>query len=421
MHGVGSRGVADDTLPAVRLDSLLDLETVIERALAVSPAVAGAQQGVRIAHSEGRVALGEYLPGVSASSAALSSDVSSVPLGNASAPWAYSAGVAASAEVFTGGRRGADRVHAAADLSAAQATGVSQDYAVIYAAKAAFYETLRASELVGVARADVAQAEQGLRYAQDRVRAGTATRSDQLRAQLELTRSRQQLIGALDTLQADAYAMGRLVGASGPVGARRPGSLEPLPLALGDSEVIRLAISASPAVQAAQAQERANTASVRAARTQYAPDLRLTAGYSWANQSSLIYAVRPGWSLQVGTSYPLFNGFVREDDIIRADAASVVAHSASLDVTRQARADAARLLSGLRFAQQNIALAGEGVQSAAEDLRVQTERYRADIATELDLLTSELAYTQARIALVIARYNYQLTRAQLESLVGRAL
>jgi outer membrane protein TolC len=52
---------------------------------------------------------------------------------------------------------------------------------------------------------------------------------------------------------------------------------------------------------------------------------------------------------------------------------------------------------------------------------VQTERYRAGISTELDQLTSQLAYTQARLSLVASRYNYQITRAQLEALVGRSL
>jgi len=131
--------------------------------------------------------------------------------------------------------------------------------------------------------------------------------------------------------------------------------------------------------------------------------------------------VRPGWNVLLGTSYPLFNGFVREDAITRADATSEVSHIVSLDVTRQARAEAARLLYGLRFAEQDIALANEAVQSAQEDLRVQTERYRAGISTELDQLTSQLAFTQAQLSLVASRYNYQITRAQLEALVGRSL
>ena len=81
------------------------------------------------------------------------------------------------------------------------------------AAQRAFYDNLRANDLVDVAKARVAQAERGLRYAQERVRAGTTTKSDELRARLELTTGQQQLVAALDTLQTAAYALGRLVGA----------------------------------------------------------------------------------------------------------------------------------------------------------------------------------------------------------------
>jgi outer membrane protein len=416
-----ARGAYVDSLPSPRIDSLLDLETVVQRALAVSPLVASAREGVRTAQSEGRVAFGEYTPTVTANSAALSSNQSSVPLGGAVPPTAYSAGLAASIDVITGGRREADRARSAADLVSAHALNTSQRFSVTLTAQSAFYETLRATDLVDVAHASVAQAEQGLRYAQDRVRTGTATRSDELRAQLQVTTSRQQLVAALDTLQTAAYALGRLVGADGPVGGRRPASLEPRGLALGDSDVVRLAVNASPAVQAARSQERADIASLRATRTQYVPDIKLSAGYNWASQSELVFAVHPGWNVILGTTYPLFNGFVREDEITRADATSEVSRVVSLDVTRQTRAEAARLLSGLRFAEQNIALANEAVQSAEEDLRVQNERYRAGISTELDQLTSQLAYTQARLSLVASRYNYQITRAQLEALVGRSL
>lgn len=410
----------DERMASIRLDSLLDLDAVIQRALAVSPAVAAAREGVRTAQSEGRVAFGEYTPSVFATSSALSSDVLSGPAVGSN-PNAYSAGLAATLDIITGGRREADRTRASADLASAHAQNVAQRFAVTLVAQGAFYGVLRASDLVDVARASVEQAQQGLRYAQDRVRAGTATRSDQLRAELQVTTSRLQLVAALDTLQTAAYALGRIVGADGPVGGRRPPSLEPRQLALGDSDVVRLAVGASPAVQAARSQERADVASVRAAKTQYVPDVKLSAEYNWANQSNLLQAVHPGWNILLGTTYPLFNGFIREDAITRADAVSEVSRVASLDVVRQARAEAARLLNGLRFAEQNISLANEAVRSAQEDLRVQTERYRAGISTELDQLTSELAYTQAQQSLVASRYNYQVTRAQLEALVGRSL
>src|SRR4051812_28756552 len=77
-------GAARDQVPAVRIDSTLDLQTVIARALAVSPAVASGEAGVRTARSESRVASGAYLPSLTATSNALRSDVSTAggPGGN---------------------------------------------------------------------------------------------------------------------------------------------------------------------------------------------------------------------------------------------------------------------------------------------------------------------------------------------------
>ena len=288
-------------------------------------------------------------------------------------------------------------------------------------AERAFYEALRGRDLLTVAESRIARAEQGLRYAQDRGRAGTATKSDELRARLELTTARQQALGARDTLQTAAYSLGRLVGADFPIGARPPASLEPRPLALSDEQVVQLATSAAPAVQAAQASARASEAATRSARSLYAPDVKLLGGYNVANQTSLIGAVRPGWQVALGASLPIFNGYQREDAITRSEALADVSRVTALDATRQARTDAARLLSALRLSEENIALANEAVTAAHEDLRVQTERYRAGIATSLDQLTSELAVTQAELGLVAAHYTYQITRVTLEALVGRTL
>ena len=292
--GASYQSSAADTLPAVRLDTLLDLETVIRRALEVSPTMTGAQQGVRIAQSGNRVAVGEYVPTLSATSALLNSNVGSVPYSGLP-PNAYSAGLAASTDLFTGGRRGADRDRAAADMGAAQATSISQKYAVTFMAKSAFYETLRAADLVEVARR---QRRAGTAGASLRGRSRSSGHHHAFRRATGATRAHAEPPtvdwGTGYAPRRDAYALGRLVGSNGPVGGRRPESLEPRALALGDSDIVHLAVDASPAVQAAQAQQRADVASGRAARTQYVPDLRLTAGYNWANQSTLFYAIPSG-------------------------------------------------------------------------------------------------------------------------------
>jgi outer membrane protein len=419
--------LAADSAFAVRIDSTLDLPSVVARALVASPAIAQSEAGLRVARSGLRVSGGAYLPSLSLNSAALRSNVLTAtgtptggPIGGSGAD-AYSAGIASSLELFTGGRRGAEQERARSELNAATAGDRSQEFLVTLLAKRSFYEALRGSELLGASAARVARAERGLKYAQDRVRAGTATKSDELRARLELTTARQQQLAARDTLQTAAFALGRVVGADGPIGARAPASLDPTALALSDSEITRLAVASAPAVESAQAAQQASAATVRASRSLYFPDIRLSSGYNWARQTTVVGAVRPGWQVAVGTTLPLFNGFQREDAITRAEASAQVAQVTALDVRRQVRSDAARLLSGLHLAEQNITLADEAVKAAQEDLRVQTERYRAGISTSLDELTSQLALTQAELGRVAARYNYAVTRATLEALVGRSL
>lgn len=420
LHAQGIRVTGTDTALAVRIDTLIDLPTTIARALDVSPLIAASEGSVRSAQSEQRVATGAYVPTLAATSSLFRSNVTTTPVVG-SLPSSYSAGLASSIDVFTGGRRSADRARATADVRSAEVVDISQRFSVTLAAQRAFYDNLRANDLVDVAKARVAQGERGLRYAQARVRAGTTTKSDELRARLELTSGEQQLVAALDTLQTTAYSLGRLTGANGPVGAKRSATEAPRALALTDSEIVRLAVESSPGVRAANASEEASRALTRSARASYVPGLRVTGGYNWANQTQLVGAVRPGWSVALGSSYPLFNGFQREDAVTRADVSAEVARVTALDVTRQTRGEAARLLAGLRFAERNISLGEEAVKSAQEDLRVQSERYQAGISTELDQLTSQLAVTQAQLSLVAARFNYSITRAQLEALVGRQL
>src|SRR5205807_2192139 len=111
----------------------------------------------------------------------------------------------------------------------------------------------------------------------------------------------------------------------------------------------------------------------------------------------------------------------REDTIARAEVSADVARVAAADARRSARARAAELLGTVRLSEQSIVLGAEAVRSAREDLRVQLERYDAGISTILDVLTSRAAALQAELALVSARYQYQVARSALEALLGRRL
>lgn len=403
----------------------LTLDQAIEAALRHSPQVVQAEGAVRNAASAERSAWGDFLPSLSLSSnASLSSTERFNPQTNTTATGSqdsYSAGLSSQVQLFTGGRRGAELAGARAQVASADAALVEQRFAVILATKRAFFDVLRAEDLIRVAEARVRRAQEGVDAANRRSDVGSGTRSDVLRAGLELTNARQALLQARNQRSAAAFGLGRLVGADGAVGARLDAPLEPEPLALGRDELLERALSQAPAVRAADATARSADAAARAARAQYLPTVTASGGYDWFNQDPTLADGRKSWSLRLGLSYPIFNRFQREDAIGRAAVQADIARAQAADARRRTRAELERVLGALELAEQQIALAREAVAAAEEDLRVQQERYRLGVATILDQVTSQINLVQAEIDLIAARYDYQIARAELEALVGREL
>jgi outer membrane protein TolC len=300
---------------------------------------------------------------------------------------------------------------------------LQERYATALTAKEAFYEVLRANQLIAVAEARIRQAERSRAIAKSRHEAGTTTRSDELRAELELTAAREALLIAREDRQSATLTLGRLVGANGPVDAAADTTavFEPKPLALARAELEALAADQAPLVVAARERGRVAVAEERQARSVYLPSIKAGAQYTVANDVILPGAPRDGWQLQLGLSYPIFDGFRREEEITRRSAETTVANAAAADAARLARAEAGRLAGSVAIAEERIALAKSGVSVAAEDLRVIEARYQVGASAILDLITSQLNLVQAETNLITAQFDYLVARAGLEAIVGRDL
>jgi len=183
-------------------------------------------------------------------------------------------------------------------------------------------------------------------------------------------------------------------------------------------------------VRQAEASLVAARAGVRSAKTAYLPSLSVSYSYN-ANQSGQSFNTGNLWlltgqnpnskNLSFSVTYPLFNQLQRETSVVTAEVQRNNAEAAARDSRLAAQQTLAQVLGTLRLAQERIRVQQEAVVSGEEDVRVQTERYQLGAATLLDLLTSQTTLNQARLALIQARFDARIARAQLEALVGRAL
>ncbi len=401
------------------------LAEAVRRALAVQPAMVQARGDARNAGASGRSAWGAFLPTVSTSASATRSNQERFdPNSTARLPpvYSYSGGLSASLELFDGFRRFANLRATSANQGAADAGLVNERYQTTLATQQAFFISLADEELVRVAEAQVKRAEQQLKITVDKLRAGSATRSDTLRSTVDLGNARLELLQAQANLATAQANLGRQIGVDQAVRAVPDTEFPALP----DTVALRAsALATAPQVEQAEAQARATHAQLWTARAQYWPSLTVSYSNSRTGTGSpslpMFSNYPETFSWRFGLSWTLFNGFQREQSQVSASVASDVAQARAADTRRQVNAQLTQQLAALFTAYEQIGIARTNVDAATEDLRVVSERYRVGAATILDLLTSQASLTEAEVNLVRARYDYLIARAQLEALVGHSL
>ncbi|HET9332171.1 MAG TPA: TolC family protein [Gemmatimonadota bacterium] len=395
-------------------------EEAIRLALERSPIDVAARGATRVAEAGVLEARGSWLPFVAANSTYSQSsnerfDQSTGQLTSES----YTAQLTGAYDVFTGGRRIANWQAASASLRAAEALERGQRYATILETTRIFYQAAAGEELLSAARQRLERASRQQEFVETRRLIGTATRSDALRAELELADAEVAVLDAETQLLTSRLALGRQIGRPGAV---RPeaGALPEVPPAIPPVEVLveRAERNAPDAVAARAELDRAESEK-REVWGEYIPSLRLTGGYDlfsfdWPPDEE-------SWNLRLTASFPVFNGFAREANMVRAEAERRTAEAEARDAVLLVRAlvedDAGRVDTATR----RVEIARRALELAREDLRVIEERYQLGAATIIDLQTSQIALADAEVAWVRSRQELGVAVAALEADLGEPL
>ncbi len=393
------------------------LDEAIERSVAVDPAAVSAASGISSARADVLQSRGAWLPTLSLNSTYANSSNQRFDQATGSlVSENYSAQLSTGLEIFDGGRRIAEARSAGARERAASAAYREQRYRTALTTTESFYGAAAAGELVSAARQRTERARQQMEFARTRLEVGTATRSDVLRAELELGNAELALLEAESGLRTARLQLGQRIGVAGEVQPAAAALPERGPLLPSEEELIALAERSAPAALSARASYDERRAVRLSSLTQYAPTLRATGGYDWS-----AFRFPPderSWSLRLIASFPVLNGFQREAGLTRARAAERAAEARARDASIAARVAAADAAREIGSAERRVEIARRSVELAREDLRVQEERYRIGAATILDLQASQVALTEAEVGWVRARQGLGVSVARLEAVLG---
>ncbi|MEQ1691576.1 MAG: TolC family protein [Gemmatimonas sp.] len=422
----GAQTIPDDARP-------ISLTEAIAEAQRNAPAIVQARGLQRNADASRRSALGAYLPTLNLTAGSARTQGVQffqgqlVPLtGN---PWNYNNGISSNIQLFDGNARLSEVQRVRASSRVADVTVVQARFDAELQVKQQYYAALAARESEAAAKAQLEQAEQQLRASSARVAAGVATKSDSLRSAIQLGNAQLAVLTAQNDLRVANAALTRVVGSATTVTASPGDTLDVMTPIPGEAEFERFIVD-GPSIQLADANLEAAKASKRAQRAAYMPTLSMTYSYSFTQSTkkfngSEIWLFSGGnpnrQNLNFNFSYQLFNGFTRETQTVQQDVSLRNAEAQARDARLAARANLTSLLRAAQNAQARTSVQLAAIAAAEEDLRVQQQRYALGVSTLLDLLTSQTTLNQARQALIQARFDGRVARAQLAALVGRPI
>jgi outer membrane protein len=413
------------------------LEEAVRLARRNAPASVQSENAIRQAAGTVRQRYAAFLPNVNFSAGASTAEgfslaqvrdpadsnrFISVPRGF-DTPWNGNHGLNANLQIFGGGNRIFQLQQARAQLDAAEAADITQDFTVALQVKQQFYAVLAARETRLAAQRQLESAEQQLRASTARVQAGAATRSDSLRTSIQVGNARLAILSADNALANANAALSRLIGSESMVTAD-DASQGGETVAASDADLLSFS-ERGPTVVQAQANLVAAKQGNRSVWSQYLPTLSVSVGRSFSgrpdqfqlwgdpdlNRTNTNYSI--GWNL--------FNGLNREQQSLTARISVDNADAQLRDARLNARQQMIQQLGAFRTAEVRVQIQESSVAAGEEDLRVQQERYALGASTLLDVLNSQTTLDQARRDLIQARLDARTAKAQIEALIGRDL
>lgn len=407
----------------------ITLDEAVRLARRNAPGTVQARNSVASAAAVMRTRYGAFLPTLSFGGGAqtqqgqrYSVDLDSII--RQDAPWRANHSFSSNLDLFSGGRRYFELQTARANVDAAEATEISQNFAIARDVKQQYFSVLAAREQQSAAKIQLEQAEQQLRAAVTRVTAGAATMSDSLRSVITVGNAKLAVLSADNALAVANAGLSRLVGSIAIVTATTSDTAGVADIALTDAQLFDI-VEQGPAVKQAQAQVAAAAQSKRSAYSPYLPTLSLGLSQAFTSTEDGFGFFGDGRNKNLSTSlrlsFPLFNGLSREQNVVTTRIAEENAEAGLRDARLNARQQMVQQLGAFRTAQARVEIQRASVIAGEEDLRVQQQRYNLGAGTLLDLLTSQITLNTARQALIQARLDARTAKAQIEALIGRDL
>ena len=286
---------------------------------------------------------------------------------------------------------------------------------VLFGVARAYYDVLRAQQQVTVAQDTLRLTQDQLRQAQARFRVGEVTKTDVLRAEVEVARAERTLVTNQNNAQLALTVLARAIGVHEPVQV-----IEPTPPLYTGGSYEQLLAESYKHRQDLQAQESA-VAIARQRKNQvlarYFPQVNVQ--WQFPRLDSPTFSNRDRfWTMFLNFQVPLFDGGTRELDL-QEQAENLAQAQLQLDQLRKdIGVEVKQALLTIETLETTLETLKKEVALAQENYDITSKQYRVGLATSLDVNTALNTLNQARTQLADQTYTYQVALLGVDRAVG---
>jgi len=285
----------------------------------------------------------------------------------------------------------------------------------------AFFGVLFAQEMVKAQSEALATAEAHLSDVENRYAQGVASRFELLRSQVEVSNLRPRVTQADNQVKIAKTGLKSLLGFDLDEPIEAVGSLEIAPIELAYPAARDQAFRERHEPQSLTLALSAQKDATWAATAGMLPKAQLMAGYGYQKPWYFDEEWTDLWTVGVGVRIPLFDGL-----------SALGKRRESLARERQFKKQKEDLLEkidlGLRRAyldlseiKGRVAETGENVLRSEESHRIAEDAYKNGAVTNLEVLDSQLARTQASVQHVQALFDFHIARTRILAATGRII
>jgi len=289
-----------------------------------------------------------------------------------------------------------------------------------------FYDVLVSREKIKVQEQNIELLQRQLQDVKNRYEAGTVSNFEVLRAEVALANSQTPLITARNDYRIAIEELRRSLGFTTATEAnvtRVPdflGTLEFKPASFDLRSALASARENRPDLLRLTKLETAAEEGVLARRAGYYPSLSLYGAYDSRKTPGLnsFSDNRDGFTLGLSSTWNIFDGRATAGRVAQARSYLEQAKLAVAEAQLTVDVDVRRAISTFQQANELAEASKKVVEQAEEALRLANARYNAGTATQLDVLTSQVDLTTARLNQLQAYYTYNVAVANTRRAMG---